>query len=182
MQSMEELDRCNDYPIRHIESRDIPVWGEDTLPQSAQLLMFVTEKDSQCGGYMPFVYKLPAGFLSPASGQHSNMATLDGNGASIIVPDGQLRAGFVYNNTPNDIRLADSEDQTKPQFLIIGKNTSDPEKYDIVVNGIYKFPNGHEYVIGYTYYLGLLGQPTTENTGYPLFDVLDRFKINVHLS
>ena len=53
--------------------------------------------------------------------------------------------------------------------------------YDIITDGIYRFPAGHEYVIGYTYYLGLLGQPTTENTGVPLFDVLDRNKIRVHL-
>lgn len=179
---MENQDMCNDFPIRHIDSKDIPVWGEDLLPQSAQLLMFVTERDMNCGQFMPFIYKLPAGFLSPASGAKSNMTTLNGNGASIIVPEGQVRAGYVYNNTPNDIRLADSEDETKPQFLILGKNTSDESKYDIVVDGIYTFPNGHEYVVGYTYYLGLLGQPTTENTGFPLFDVLDNRKIHVHLN
>lgn len=179
---MEKQDMCNDFPIRHIDSKDIPVWGEDLLPQSAQLLMFVTEQDQMCGQFMPFIYKLPAGFLSPASGAKSNMTTLNGNGASIIVPEGQVRAGYVYNNTPNDIRLADSEDETKPQFLILGKNTSDDSKYDVVVDGIYTFPNGHEYVVGYTYYLGLLGQPTTEDTGTPLFDVLDNRKIHVHLN
>lgn len=179
---MDNYDKCNSFPIRHINSKDIPVWGEDTLPQSAQLLMFITEKDMECGSYMPFIYKLPAGFLAPASGGKSNMTTINGNGSSIVVPDGQLRAGYVYNNTPNDIRLADSEDNLPAQFLIIGKNTSDPTKYDIVVDGIYTFLNGHEYVVGYTYYLGLLGQPTTEDTGQPLFYVLDRNKIRVHLS
>ena len=179
---MEKFDKCNDFPIRHIDSRDIPVWGEDLLPQSAQLLMFVTEKDFNCGQFMPFIYKLPASFISPASGQHSNMTTLDGNGATIIVPDGQVRAGFVYNNAPNDIRLADKDDGTKPQFLILGQHTSDDTQYDVLVDGIYKFNSGHEYVPGYTYYLGLLGQPTTENTGFPLFDVLDKNKIRVHLN
>ena len=72
--------------------------------------------------------------------------------------------------------------QLPAQFLVLGKNASDPEKYDIIVDGIYSFPNGHEYVIGYTYYLGLLGQPTTEDTGQTLFTVLDRNKIRVHLS
>lgn len=177
-----KFDNCNDFPIRHIDSKDIPVWGEDLLPQSAQLLMFVTEQDRECGKYMPFAYKLPTSFISPASGSHSNLTTLAGNGATIVVPEGQVRAGFVYNNTPNDIRLADIDDGTTPQFLILGKNTSDPDQYDIVVDGIYKFAGGHEYVIGYTYYLGLLGQPTTEDTGKPLFDVLDRNKIRVHLS
>lgn len=172
---------CEDFPIRHIDSKDIPAWNEESLPSSASLLMFVTEQDKQCGRYLPFVYKLPTSFLSPASGTKSNMTTLNGNGATIIVPDRQVRAGFVYNNTPNDIRLADMDDGTKPMFLIIGQNTSDTSKYDVVVDGIYNFPNGHEYVVGYTYYLGLLGQPTTENTGVPLFDVLDKYKIRVHL-
>lgn len=177
-----KFDNCNDFPIRHINSKDIPVWGEELLPQSATLLMLVTEQDQQCGQYMPFAYKLPASFLAPASGTKSNITTLAGNGATIIVPEGQVRAGYVYNNTPNDIRLADSDDQTKPMFLILGKNASDESMYDVIVDGIYKFDAGHEYVIGYTYYLGLLGQPTTEDTGQPLFDVLDRNKIRVHLS
>ena len=179
---MDHFDKWNDFPIRHIDSKDIPVWGEDLLPASAELLMFVEEQDRQCGQYMPFVYRLPASFISPASGGKSNVTTLNSNGATITVPEKQLRAAYVYNNTPNDIRLADTDDGTKPQFLVIGKNSSDPEQYDVVVDGIYKFPNGHEYVIGYTYYLGLLGQPTTEDTGQPLFDVLDRNKIRVHLS
>lgn len=176
-----ENDQCNDFPIRHIDSKDIPVWGEETLPQSATLLMLVTEQDKECGKYLPFAYKLPASFLSPASGNRSNMTTLAGNGAAITVPEGQVRAGFVYNNTPNDIRLADTDDGTTPQFLILGRNTTDPEQYDVIVDGIYKFDAGHEYVVGYTYYLGLLGQPTTENTGVPLFDVLSKTKIRVRL-
>lgn len=179
---MSEFDNCNNFPIRHINSKDIPVWGEDLLPQSATLLMLVTEQDQQCGKYLPFAYKLPASFITPSAGNKSNMTTLAGNGATIIVPEGQVRAGFVYNNTPNDIRLADSDDQTKPQFLILGKNAADESMYDVVVDGIYKFDGGHEYVVGYTYYLGLLGQPTTEDTGQPLFDVLDKTKIRVHLS
>lgn len=179
---MSEFDNCNNFPIRHINSKDIPVWGEDLLPQSATLLMLVTEQDQECGKYLPFAYKLPASFITPSAGSKSNMTTLAGNGATIIVPEGQVRAGFVYNNTPNDIRLADSDDQTKPQFLILGKNAADESMYDVVVDGIYKFDGGHEYVVGYTYYLGLLGQPTTENTGQPLFDVLDKNKIRVHLS
>ena len=178
----ESFDNCNDFPIRHINSKDIPVWGEELLPQSATLLMMVTEQDQQCGKYLPFAYKLPASFLSPASGTKSNMTSIPGNGALITVPDGQLRAGYVYNNSPNDIRLADTDDGTKPMFLIIGRNKSDDTLYDIVVDGIFKFDAGHEYVVGYTYYLGLLGQPTTENTGQPLFDVLDKTRIRVHLS
>ena len=174
-------DKCNDFPVRHINSKDIPVWGEELLPSSASVLMFVTEQDKQCGKYLPFAYKLPATFLSPATGNMSNMTTLAGNGATIIVPDGQVRAGFVYNNTPNDIRLADIEDGTKPMFLILGQNASDTSKYDVIVDGILKFDGGHQYVVGYTYYLGLLGQPTTEDTGVPLFDVLDSSKIRVRL-
>lgn len=172
---------CNNFPIRHINSKDIPVWGEETLPQSAQLLMLVIEQDQECGKYLPFAYRLPASFISPSAGSVSNITTIAGNGATITVPEGQVRAGFVYNNTPNDIRLADNDDGTIPQFLILGKNVSDTSKYDIVTDGVYKFEGGHEYVIGYTYYLGLLGQPTTENTGKPLFYVLDRNKIKVSL-
>lgn len=176
-----ENDLCNNFPIRHINSKDIPVWGEDLLPQSAQLLMLVTEQGQQCGKYLPFAYRLPASFVSPSAASASNTTTIAGNGAQIVVADGQLRAGYVYNNSPNDIRLADIDDGTKPMFLIIGANKTDNTRYDIVVDGIYKFEGGHEYVIGYTYYLGLLGQPTTEDTGVPLFDVLDRNKIRVHL-
>lgn len=175
------MNDCENFPVRHINSKDIPTWGEDLLPQSAELLMFVTEQSKQCGGYLPFVYKLPASFLSPSAASATNVTTLAGNGATIVVPEGQVRAGYVYNNTPNDIRLADIDDETKPMFLILGKNTADESMYDIVTDGIYKFPAGHEYVVGYTYYLDVLGQPTTDNTGVPLFDVLDKNKIRVRL-
>lgn len=175
------MDKCNDFPIRHIQSKDIPVWREDLIPESATLLMLVTEQDRNCGQYLPFAYKLPASFLTPGSSTSHNVTTLAGNGANIVIPDHQVRAGYVFNNSPNDIRLADKEDGIKPMFLIVARNTTDPEKYDIVTDGIYKFNTKHEYVIGYTYYLGLLGQPTTENTGIPLFDVLDSNKIRVHL-
>ena len=85
------MDKCNDFPIRHLDSKDLPVWGEELLPQSAELLMFVTEKDQQCGRYLPFVYRLPASFLSPSSADGKNITTLAGNGADIAVPDGQVR-------------------------------------------------------------------------------------------
>ena len=172
---------CDSFPIRHINSKDIPVFDDEILPSSAEVLMFVTEQDKQCGHYLPFVYRLPMGYLSPASGNKSNMTTLNGNGATIVVPEKQVRAAYVYNNTPNDIRLADIDDGTKPMFLVLGKNATDPEQYDVIVDGVYRFPNGHDYAIGYTYYLGLLGQPTTEDTGVPLFDVLDRNKIRVRV-
>lgn len=172
---------CDTFPIRHLDSKDLPVWGEEYLPQSAEALMFVTEKDKRCGKYLPFVYRLPMSFFNPATGNKSNITSLNGNGATIVVPEGQVRAGFVFNNFPNDIRLADTEDGTKPMFLILGKNSTNEEMYDVIVDGVYKFPNGHDYVIGYTYYLGLLGQPTTEDTGIPLFDVLDNTKIRVRV-
>ena len=177
---MDNNDNCNNFPVRHINSKDIPVWGEDELPQSAQLLMFVTEKDHDCGKYLPFIYKLPMSFINPDAAD-SNVTTIAGNGGSITVPDGQVRAAYVYNNSPHDVRLADIDDGTKPMFLVLGKNTADESQYNIITDGVYKFDGGHEYVIGYTYYLGLLGQPTTENTGVPLFDVLDRNKIRVRL-
>lgn len=172
------MNDCNDFPIRHIDSKDIPVFGEDVLPQSAELLMFVTEQDQQCGKYLPFIYRLPASFLN-TSGQNSNITTLDSNGATFTVPERQVRAAFVYNNSPNDIRLADKEDGVKPEFLVLGKNATDPSKYDILTDGVYKFPAGHDYIVGYTYYLGLLGQPTTEQSEVPLFYVLDKNKIKV---
>ena len=171
---------CNNFPIRHLNSKDIPEWGEELIPQGSSLLMFVTEQDQQCGKYLPFVYKLPTSFLDAGQGVGNNTTVLSGNGASITVPSGQVRAGYVHNSSPNEIRLADSDDETAPMFLILGRNASDNTKYDVVADGIYKFDSGHEYVVGYTYYLGLLGQPTTENTGTPLFDVLDSSKIRVH--
>lgn len=172
---------CEQFPIRHIDSKDIPVWSGETLPDSASLLMFVTEQDQQCGQYLPFVYKLPTSMLIPSGTDDGNTASLPGNGATIVVPDGQVRAGYVYNNAPNDIRLADKEEGTKPMFLITGQNAADSSRYDIVTDGIYRFPNGHSYVIGYTYYLDVLGQPTTEDTGIALFEVLDSNRIRVKI-
>lgn len=174
------MDNCNDFKVRHIDSKDIPVWGEETIPQSAELLMFVTEQDQQCGQYLPFVYRLPVGFVTPNQASNQTVTTLAGNGAEITVPDGQVRACYIFNNSPNDIRLAD-KDGVKPSILVLGHNKTDPEKYDVITDGVYTFPGSHGYTIGYTYYLDKLGVPTTDNTGITLFDVLDRNKIRVRL-
>lgn len=175
------MDKCNEPKIRHIKSKDLPLWREDTLPESATLLMLVTEQDRNCGQYLPFAYQLPTSFLTPGNSTSNNVTSLNGNGANIVIPDHQVRAGYVFNNSPNDIRLADKDDGTKPMFLIVARNKENSDLYDIVTDGVYKFNTNHEYVVGYTYYLGVLGQPTTENTGTPLFDVLDKNKIRVHL-
>ena len=174
-------DFCDRFPVKHINSKDIPVYSGETIPTSAQLLMFVTEQDQQCGQFLPFIYKLPAGMILPSTNGNNNVIALNGNGATITVPENQVKAGYVCNNTPNDIRLADSDDETVPHFLILGKNAADTSKYDVITDGVYKFPGQHEYIVGYTYYLGLMGQPTTEDTGTPLFYVLDKYRIKVSL-
>lgn len=175
------MNKCDEFPVRHINSKDIPVWDAGVvLPPSAQLLMFVTERDQSCGQSLPFIYKLPTSQVLPSGQANPWTITLPGNGASIILPEGEVRAGYVFNNQPHDIRLA-NDNEALAKFMIVGTDTDNTGSYLVQTTGVYSFPGEHKYTVGYNYYLGLNGQPVIEETSQHLFYVLDDRRISINL-
>ena len=94
------------------------------------------------------------------------------------------RAGYVYNNTPNDIRFASPEN--KAQFILLEKDSTVEGNYLIQGSGFYTFVGGHSYVPGYAYYLGADGKPTTDTsftdgTRQHLFEAIDNSTILINV-
>ena len=179
------MSNCNDYPINNIDAEDVPVWGKTVLPDEGYLLMAAKQVDQQCGRALPFLYHLPIGMVTPGGTFQTNTYSLPGNGFTQEWEANQVRAGYTYNNTPNDIRLADAA-ESKAQYLLLGKDDTIAGNYIIQGTGFYTFVGGHSYVPGYTYYLGNNGLPTTdssfiEGARQHLFEVVDTSTILINI-
>lgn len=176
---------CNDYPVNSIDAQDIPTWGRNVLPEEGYLLMASVQKDQQCGRNLPFLYHLPIHMITPGRTFQSNTYSANGNGFNGDWAANQIRAGYTYNNTPNDIRLASIDGQLA-QYILIGKDETIAGNYIIQGAGFYTFPAGHSYIPGYAYYLGADGQPTTDSKFVDgrrqhLFEVVDKSTIMVNI-
>lgn len=177
---------CDNFPIRHIAGKDVPVYDLPQLAPKGYLLYAVEEQDQQCGQFRPFLYHLPTSRLTPGSNFQPNVYSVAANGATVTVPDQEVRAGYVFNNTPHDVRLAtkDPNVYNRAQFLILGRDVNFDGNYLVQGSAFYTFPNGHKYIVGYDYYLGPLGQPITGRslgTNQKLFTVIDKNTILVQL-
>lgn len=181
------MSSCNDYPVNNIDAQDIPTWGKNVLPEDGYLLMAAVQKDRQCGRDLPFLYHLPLHMITPGGTFQANTYSANGNGFDGNWPVNQVRAGFVYNNTPNDIRYAaNSTTYQRAQFIIVKRDETISGNYIVMASGAYTFQGGHSYVPGYSYYLGANGEPTTDGAykngvRQHLFDVIDRSTILVNV-
>ena len=177
---------CDDYPIKSLDANDVPVWGDSVLPSNGYLWMTSVQRDSRCGDEIPYLYQLPISSLTPGSTIQGNTYKANGNGATIAVPEQQVKAGYTYNNAPNDIRFAENhEDEfVRAQYIILSQ--AENGAYNIQGSGFYTFPGGHKYIIGYTYYLGENGDPTTDSSFFngvrqKLFEVIDQRTILINI-
>lgn len=179
------MSNCNDYPVNNIDAEDVPRWGQATLPEEGYLLMASVQKDQQCGRKLPFLYHLPINMITPGGTFQQNTYSLAGNGFTEEWAANQVRAGYTYNNTPNDIRLANPTDHLA-QYVLLAKDEAIAGNYVVQGTGFYTFVGGHNYIPGYSYYLGADGTPTTETTftdGHRqhLFDVVDNSTILINV-
>lgn len=179
------MSKCNDYPVNSIDAEDIPVWGQTKLPDEGYLLMAAKLRDQQCGRTLPFLYHLPINKITPGSTFQPNTYSAAGNGFTEEWEPNQVRAGYVYNNTPNDIRLA-AIGVMPAQFILLEKDDTVAGNYIIQGSGFYTFVGGHGYVPGYAYYLGSDGRPTTDSSytdgkRQHLFEVIDTSTILINI-
>ena len=179
------MSRCDDYPVRNLDAQDVPTWEESSLPAEGYLLMAAVQKDQQCGKNMPYLYHLPLGKVTPGSSFQANTYYLNGNGFDENWPVNQVRAGYTYNNTPNDIRFA-SISGKPAQYVLLKRDDNNQTDYAIQGSGFYTFPSTHSYYVGYSYYLGQNGVPTTDSSfvggkRQHLFEVIDQRTILVNI-
>ena len=122
--------------------------------------------------------RIPGARVMP-TGNLANVVAMDTNNSSLIIPDNQVRAGYLSIQPGGNImRLSDG---THPaMFLMIGNYTNG--KMLIQTTGFLNIPAGHSYIVGTQYYADNSGVPTTDGTitGQKLFMPLDDYTLLVN--
>ena len=156
------------YTIEHILDTDI-----DDLATIPDYFIGVRTIENPSTGAV----RVPGARVMP-TGNLANVTAIPLNNDSIVIPENQVRAGYVeVQPGANIVRLADA---THPaMFLMIGNYTNG--KVLIQATGFLNIPAGHQYVVGEQYYVGENGEPTTDSTsGQKLFMALDDYTLNVN--
>ncbi len=158
---------------------DYPLWDKDYLPDD--MVVLGNAYADNASEYDPFLttYLVPARTFQSKSKAET---TIDGGGFDISqVPENQVRAGYIYSNATDltQVRLSDTDNPV--MFLITGTNRIKQGYIMIQNSGFIRFPAGHNYIVGQSYYLSDKGVPTTTTGTMHLFDVVDRYTLSVRI-
>ena len=167
---------CN----KKVETKNI---GDIAIDNLASLPDYILgERDVEnvsTGNIKRSMVRVPSGKLFPNVSQ-DNVIGLEVNNAAIVVPERQVRAGYIANEPgANIMRYADNTHA--PVFLMLGLHT---ENIMRVQNcGFVNIPEGHQYIVNAVYFLGKNGEPTTDSsiTGKKLFIPVSNTKLAINL-
>ena len=136
-----------------------------------------TVTDPQTGVTKVDPVRVPGQKVIP-TGSLQNVVALTTNNTSLVIPENQVRAGYIdVQPGQNIMRYADANHPA--QFLMLGEYTEG--KMLVQTTGFLTIPAGHQYIVGSTYYLGENGEPTTDSTsGIKLFRPLDEYTLNIN--
>lgn len=154
---------------------ELPLDNLESLPSA--IICERDVEDPATGDIKHTLTRVPTERLIP-NGNYDNIVAIQSNNPSIIVPEGQVLAGYVQNEGSRIVAyLADA---THPaQFLIVG-NLADGQIL-IQPTGVVNIPGGHQYISVAQYYVGAKGQPVTENTsGQKLFIPISNTKLLIN--
>ena len=168
------MNDCN-RKIRTINIADVAI---DTLPTMVDY--FLAERDimdESTGNTVRTLVRVPRGKIFP-NVNNDNVIGIEINNSAITVPDNQVRAGYVANEPgANIVRYADANHPAV--FLMLGEYTDNVMR--IQNTGFVNIPEGHQYLVGATYYAGANGEPVTDAsiTGQKLFIPISDTKLAI---
>ena len=167
------MNECN-KPIETIYAGDVPIDTLNALPDYIWTERAVANENTGKIKYTPV--RVPASRLF-GGGNFDNVTTIEPNN-TITVPENQVRAARIVNNgSYNTVELTNASNE--PDFLAIGNLGGD---LLIQNTGFVYFPNGHQYIVGQTYYSGANGVPTTNtSSGHKLFKPISTTKLAILL-
>lgn len=167
------MDKCN-KPIEVVYAGDVSVDSLDSLPDYIWAEREVLNE--QTGKTKLAPVRVPATKLF-GGGNMDNVTTIEPNN-TIEVPDNQVLAARIVNNgSYNTVELTSATNT--PDFLIVGELG---EQLLIQNTGFVYIPNGHQYIVGQTYYSGANGVPTTSTaSGHKLFKPISTTKLAIKL-
>lgn len=166
---------CHGKPVTQYVG-DLPI---DNLESVADY--FIAERDivdDQTGNTIRSFVRVPGAKLFPG-GSMDNVIALEPNNLAIEIPENQVRAVYVANESSSHImRYADA---THPAVMLaIGKLAD----LVLVQNcGFINIPETHNYIVGVQYYAGENGEPVTDAsiTGQKLFIPVSSYRLAVNL-
>ena len=167
---------CNNK-VKTVNIADVAIDTLASLPD-----YFLAERDiadDATGNIVRTPVRVPSATLFP-NANNDNVIGLAVNNIAIVVPENQVRAGYVQN-TPgaNVIQYADATH--KAMFLMLGMHADNIMR--IQNAGFLIIPEGHSYIPGATYYVGENGEPVTDATisGQKLFTPLSSTVLALHI-
>lgn len=165
---------CN-RPVKTINIADVAIDNFATLPD-----YFLAERDimdESTGNTVRTPVRVPSGKIFP-NANNDNVTGIEINNSAITVPENQVRAGYVANEPgANIVRYADASHPAV--FLMLGLHTDNIMR--IQNTGFVNIPEGHQYLVGATYYVGENGEPVTDSsiTGQKLFIPISDTKLAI---
>lgn len=142
---------------------------------------FIAERDIEdplTGNVKRDLVRVPGAKLFPNSNM-DNLAALEANNSSLVIPKGQVRGVYIANElSVNVMRYANA---SHPAIMLA---VGDWANMILVQNsGFVNMNEPHEYIIGLTYYLGENGEPTSDAsiTGQELFVPVSSTKLAIKL-
>lgn len=158
---------CNKPRVKTINIADVAIDNLATLPD-----YFLAERDVEdaaTGNITRTPVRVRSVDIFP-NASNDNVIALPINNA-ITVPENQVRAGYIKNEVgmPTMQYAGPSHEAS---FLMLGNHTDNLMR--VQNTGFVNIPEGHQYIIDATYYLGENGEPTTDATitGQKLFKPL----------
>lgn len=135
-------------------------------------------EDIETGSTIYTPVRVPGARVMP-TGNLANVTAVATNNEGLIVPENQVRAGYIdLQPTGNIMRPAGTSNAA--MFLMV-KNYA-VNKMLIQSTGFLTFPNPHNYIVAQQYYLGEDGEPVADSTvtGQKLFMPLDDYTIMIN--
>lgn len=164
---------CN-RPVRTINIADVAIDNFATLPD-----YFLAERDimDESTGNKRTPVRVPSSKIFP-NVNNDNVIGIEINNPAITVPENQVRAGYVANEPgANIVRYADANHPAV--FLMLGEYVDNVMR--IQNTGFVNIPEGHQYIVGATYYASANGEPVTDAsiTGQKLFIPISNTKLAI---
>lgn len=167
---------CDKKPYTITSINDLDIDDLATVPDF--FLGIRTLEDPSDGSITSTPVRVPGLRVMP-TGNLANVVALVTNNEALVVPDGQVRAGYMdVQPGGNIMKLADTTHQA--MFLMVKNYVNG--KMLVQSTGFLSIPEGHNYIVGTQYYAGENGEPVTDSTvtGQKLFMPLDNYLLNVN--
>lgn len=167
---------CNNK-VKTVNIADVAIDTLASLPD-----YFLAERDiadDATGNIVRTPVRVPSATLFP-NANNDNVIGLAVNNIAIVVPENQVRAGYIQN-MPGANVMQYAGPSNKARFLMLGLHTDNIMR--VQSTGFVIIPEGHQYIPGTQYYLGENGEPVTDATitGQKLFTPESSTVLNVKI-